>query len=101
MFCIILLDQDNRAIETVSSPGNEDYLPQEDDISFPYLSELSTSSYDVFDSEDMAKLVCEIQALQFKVEDETAKEHLKQITKLAERCKQMTGYKLSFNPFII
>ena len=99
MFTIILQNTKNDEIERVSAVGNELYLQQEDDTAFPYLSELSGSSYDVFDQSDMVNLIEELKKIRKILLDDNNRQHIDKIIDLALHCMNSTGYKLCFTPF--
>ncbi len=99
MFTIILQNTKNDEIERVSVVGNELYLQQEDETAFPYLSELSDSSYDVFGQSDMGDLIEELKKIRKILLEDHHKEHVDKIIDLALCCMNTTGYRLCFTPF--
>ncbi len=99
MFTIILQNTKNDELERVSVAGNELYLQQEDETAFPYLSELSGCSYDVFDHSDMGYLIEELKKIRKILLDDHHKEHVDKIIDLALCCMTTPGYRLCFTPF--
>jgi hypothetical protein len=99
MFTIILKNKENDEIERVSLADNELYLQQEDEVEFPYLSELSGSSYDVFDHSDMNDLIAELKKIRSTLLDENHKMHVDKIIDLALCCMKTTEFRIYFTPF--
>lgn len=98
MFKIILESENGEKLAKVSEAHNEEYL-QQDEENFELLGELSTSSYDVFSSQDMEKLLSELERLRDKISDIIAVKHIEEIILLANRCREMNGSRLIFTPF--
>ncbi len=99
MFTIILQNTKNDEIDRVSAVGNELYLQQEDETVFPYLSELSDCSYDIFAQSDMGDLIEDLNKIRNIVLGDPHREHIDRIIVLALRCMNTPGYKLCFTPF--
>ncbi len=98
MFKIILESVDAKQLDKVYEKNNVNYLVR-DEENFEILGELSTCGYDVFSSDDMDKLLLELERLKEKVHEVLAVKHIEEIISLAVRCKETKGSRLIFTPF--
>lgn len=96
-FTIILEDATSRSLATISFPGNEGFLCQEDETIFPLLSRLDPSSYDTFSAAEMNDLLAELARL--APDPEEVRRHVEEIVVLADRCRKTAGTALTFTPF--
>ncbi|VUD50964.1 hypothetical protein TDB9533_01326 [Thalassocella blandensis] len=99
MYSIILQDSLNNEVTRVFAAGNENYLPQKNDSVYPYLSELSDSSFDVFSQQDMVGLVEELKTLKKSVIEDDQRKHIAEIINIAIQCLNKPNYKVCFTPF--
>lgn len=89
---------DKRSTLEIYDENNCLYLIQ-DHPDFKLLSELSCVSYDVFNSEDMDKLIFELKLVSEKIQEPSAGSHIEDIIELAYRCKNNKEGLLIFSPF--
>lgn len=97
MFTVILQDGTGKELARCSSQGNEKYLmPTGGD--FLLLSQLDTSSYDVFSQDQARQLHEELLALQAKVAKDSELEHIRDVAELAFRAANTAGATITFTP---
>jgi hypothetical protein len=84
-------------LEEIFKEGNVDYLvKEEDDPEFPNLSLVESYDYSVFDETDMDAIIKELLRVKKEVSDPSDQEHIDDIIRLAERCKNTPNTILVF-----
>lgn len=99
MITIILEDSNSRELERISEPSNTEFLIQVNEEMYPFLSQLSEHSYDVFSSQDMPGLIQDLLRLNETLNDPKHLKHLSAILSLAERCQEIEDTVLIFTPW--
>jgi len=96
---IIIRDENQCEVERYTRAGNEAYLMQTCEKSYPLLSELDTNSYDVFSHEDSAVLINEIMSVAANLTDMSAQAYLKRVCNMLEMVVDRSGWTITFTPF--
>jgi len=99
MFTIILQNESGDEIERLFLKDSDAFLLQDDEVNFPSLSELSSSSYDVFGSSDMRQLLIELETLTNEASNSAHFDSIRKITQLAKACCKSSNYRLLLTPF--
>ena len=97
MISIILENRKDEEIARTCRIGNEAYLVRDD--GFDLLGIISEVEYDVFSSDDMPRLIQELETIKATLEGEEKVRHLDEIIALAERCRSDGELVLTFTPF--
>lgn len=98
MFTIILAVENNKILESISRPHNQEYLIQHSE-DYPILKELCIDDYDVFNEQDTDQLIFELNKIKENVGDIEDLKHIDEIIGLAEKCRFIKGSVIAFNPF--
>lgn len=97
MFTIILAVENNKILESISRPKNQEYLIQNSE-EYPILKELCIDDYDVFNEQDADQLIFELTKIKKNVGDIKDLKHVDEIIRLVEKCRFIKGSVIVFNP---
>ena len=100
MMTIILENKNNERLKSVSEKDNGKYLfTVTDSDLFPILSELADCDNEIVPSEDIPKLIGELETLKQSIKNGKAANHINEIIDLAEIAKSHKDHYLIFTPF--
>lgn len=100
MITIVLMDAENNYLECIGEANNQEYLllPNDNDATYPLISELSDSDLDQFNSVQMPQLITELELLKQNLTDKQ-RLHVEDIIRLSRACQQNEDFTLGFTPF--
>jgi hypothetical protein len=98
MFTVILEDKSGKELLRFSRIGNESYLLRQG-RDFPLLSQLDSSSYDVFSGEQAGQLHKELLSLLGSLRDANERQHVQDLAQLALRAANVAGSRITVTPF--
>ena len=99
MITILLIDKNSRELSRVSEPSNADYLVQEFNDRFSYLTSANEYSPSLFRRNDMPGLINEFLLLRHQLSNPEHIRHIDDIIQLARRCQQCPETALFVTPW--
>lgn len=98
MLTVILEDKSGKELLRFSRIGNERYLLREG-ADFPLLSQLDSSSYDVFSQTQAGQLHKELLSVLSSLRDGGERQHVQDLAQLALRAANVAGARITVTPF--
>jgi hypothetical protein len=94
---VSLLKNNRTEIKSLFKEGNVSYLVKgENNPDFPYLSQVESYDYSVFDASDMDGIIEELIRVRTELEASEDQQHIDDIIRLANKCKEIPNTVLVF-----
>jgi hypothetical protein len=92
-------EESKKLMKQVSSYQNLDYLCQEDEVSFPLLSQVDPYYPMDFRPGNMQDLIIELEQVKLTVQDSSEIVHINEIISMCKECMLHKNSAIVFNPF--
>jgi hypothetical protein len=94
---VTLATKSRNQLKSIHKQGNTSYLVKgTDNAEFPYLSQVESDDYSVFEATDMDGIISELLRVREEVEILENQQHIDDIIQLAKECKETPNTVLVF-----